>query len=161
MVDVLLQERGEGQRPAGLPLTASSNSSWKGILASHGPVSHSYTYSYGSSSPSTKVTPFQTRRLGAYRRSPENQLEWEMVEWPISGTADNPDRSQSWRLCHLGPCQPLQEDYRTTVITQRVKKNPYWRWRQQGCTMFSPLSTYSCAGMKERPPPIRALPTRD
>lgn len=88
----------------------------------------------------------QTGRLAADQRSPENQLETQTVAGTIPGTAENPDSSWGWRLCHFGSCQPLQDDSSTTVI-----RLPVWcSGRQQGCTMCSALSPYSCVRMKSK-----------
>lgn len=50
------------------------------------------------------------------------------------------------KLCHSGPCQPLQEDYRTTVITQRVKKNSTLTMRKttRVYNVLSPFNLQLC-----------------
>lgn len=85
----------------------------------------------------------------------------EFPDWETGCWSDQLDSSLGRRSSHLGSCQLLQEDSTNTVITQRVKRFPHWRWRrQQWCTTCSALSTYSSTEtkeweVKERPPLTR------
>lgn len=102
-------------------------------------------YSLQSQVRASLLQPAQTNNLWLLIRDLQ-RTSWKHKQWQGPGTAENPDSSWGWRLCHFGSCQLLQDDSSTTVI-----RLPVWcSDRQQGCTMCSGLSPYSCVRMKSK-----------